>query len=257
MGKRVSAKRTAAERRALAERPIAEVAEHHPVIKDYLDKMATASELETLDMRLAISQILSGQEAILGNQRDQAAEIARLRAKFDAYDRDARKWDNDRAKFLEDVIAQGNKLKVKGEKLDRIKAKAANMYQEARVNARATVATERLALEQKLAAQPQVTVIAPGEIELRNTSMGPEPHVVPTVISIGHKRWVLQPGEPTVVPLAVKQQLDQRARSRQETAARKELLSGTIKDTSIQPKWDAINRQFGSAADGIPLASQV
>ncbi|MBU2177493.1 MAG: hypothetical protein KJ556_20565, partial [Gammaproteobacteria bacterium] len=85
-----------------------------PVVKAVLsEEFATKmNNQEVLDIALGLQQLIKGQNSILENQAKQEEELIRLRARVDKYDEDARKWETDKDKFLEDVYKKADSLRI-------------------------------------------------------------------------------------------------------------------------------------------------
>jgi hypothetical protein len=210
-----------------------------------LANIHTMPNVEALDVALALQQIIRGQESLLSNQEKFGKELSDLRGRMDAYDKAEIEFNENKEKFIEKVVARSESLKATGDKKDRILAKGALMMQSAVKDARASIVSDNLAFEEKLARMPRVTVTSPGKLETIMQGGVPTPVMFPEEIRIKHKVWVLRPGVPTEVPEIVAKALDDRRKVEAENASRSELLQKNLNNDELISRMRDIDRKFG------------
>ena len=233
-----------------------------PVVKAVLsEEFATKMDnQEVLDVALGLQQLIKGQNSILENQATQAEELAKLRARVDKYDEDAKKWDDDKDKFLEDVYKKADSLRISDPmKRASFEGKEGVKIENAVSAARVKHATNRLEFEQQLALMPKVTVTSAGRIEKTDAGGQLTARIVPEIIRIKHKVWILKPGVPTEVPLIVAQQMEHRQRIQDEGNERKKALMlddgiMTAKNEMgrVAQSWQNINNEYKVGTDPMP-----
>jgi len=210
---------------------------------------------EALDIALALQQILRGQNSILGQQETMGQEIVRLRKQMAEYDEAARKWNEERDKFQDEMDARFERLRIDDEEArTRLVAKQTQSAADAAARARAVVIERKKNLEKRLLEEPKETVVVPGKVKMIRNGSEIKPVVMPVVVRIGQLEWRLQPGVPTQVPRSVAQRIKTLEREEEEQEARKRLLdaSGAIKNIDeVRRGWAEINRQYGSPTDGV------
>jgi hypothetical protein len=180
--KKKEALNTPAERQALLDKPIADIASHHAAARELLsDDFVTGRESDGLDARVALSMLLKGQQEMTSAMQ---SELAHIRARMDAYDQAAEAWEKDRQRFMEEVISAADKIRPTGERLERAKAEAAQVYSDSIQQARAQRVNKQLQIEAELKTMEQELVVSPGVIEMRSVQGQPQPTLVPQVIRL-------------------------------------------------------------------------
>lgn len=223
-----------------------------PVVKAVMsENFVTGTNAEALDIALAIQHLIKGQASVLENMKTITDEVAKLREQYNKWDEDARKYNENREKFIQDINEKANKLRVTDpiEKAN-IKAKALELHKMAVAKARVVAATNRVALADQIAREPKEMIISPGKLETVMEGGYQVTRLVPEVLRIRGMRWVLSPGVPTKVPKFVaevyrKKLQDRALESRQEELIR---LGGNTDWTNdpkremsyVQMKWNEI-----------------
>lgn len=189
-----------------------------PVVKEILNGgLSKASDQEALDMALALRQIIRGQEQTLEQIAKQNAEIAQLKQEAAARDEAARKFNENQQKFLDDVRAAADSLRLKGAELDKLKANAARETQKAYQDALAKAKTDALEFEQALARMPKVQVMSGGVPLMTMQNGQPAIRIKPEIVRIKTKTWVLPPGKMVEVPMIVAEVLSERRAGQEKT----------------------------------------
>lgn len=224
-----------------------------PVIRDMLsEKFTDGSNAEASEIGLALQALLRGQNSMLANQDQYSRELAQLRQRMDEMDQAARRWEEDREKFVQEVLDKAEKLRAVGNEKDKIIAQGANEFQAAIAKARAEQAVDHIKFEQVLAAQPKVSIVSPGELVMVMENGRQVAKIMNETVKIKHKKWVIPIGKVVEVPLVVAQVLEQRRRTQAETEAREKLLSANLESSKLDEKWKQLNSTFNSTTDTIP-----
>lgn len=213
-----------------------------PAVRDLLTKLPTATNLEALDIAMALQQIIRGQNSLLANQETQGREIAALRQRMAEMDQAAEKYDTDQRKFIEDVLSKAPRA-TDSEK-DKLIAQGSQMFTEAVSKARASIAHDRLRFEEELAHMEQELVMSPGVPQMVNMNGHIEIKVFPEEVRIKHKVWRLPPGQPTMVPQVVAETLRNRRVSQMETAERQAALQRNLEKPDLDAEMARINTKY-------------
>ncbi len=226
-----------------------------PAVKA-LKQLPEASNLDALEIALALQQLIRGNASILENQKEQADELNRLKAEMAKMDESARRWETDRQAWLDEVNRKADAIRPSEAEKEKIEARESTRIQKAVDKARAEFVVEKQMFDQKLAAEEKVTVTSPGEFLLARVGGGPpQPRLYPEVIKIKHREWILQPGVPTEVPKTVAEFMRLKRKQQQELAARQDALSpdpriGKYKEYDlVDQRMREIDKQFGSSSD--------
>lgn len=226
-----------------------------PAVRAMLsDKFVEGSNVEATQIALALQQIIRGQNSLLSNQDRFAEELNALHRRMDEMDKAAQAWETDRERFIQEQLDKAESLKATGYDKDKILAKGGQMFTDAVAKARAEHSVELVKFEQQLAAMPKVTIVSGGEIAMVMENGQPAVKLMNEVVKIKNHRWVLPVGQPTEVPLVVKQVLDERRRLQEETRAREKLMSANLESSSFAEKWGEINKKYNSTTDTLPSA---
>lgn len=209
--------------------------------------MPEMSNIEALPVALALQEIIRGQSSILRNMDTMGDELAKLKAQMAKYDMAEEKYNQNRDKFVQEVLDKAAGLKALGDQKDKLIAKGTIQMQEAIQNARAVNASDKLQFEDQMRKMPKVTVMSPGKWESGSVSGGqPVNQLVAEEVRIKHMRWLLPPGVAVEVPQAVAEVLAHRRRSDMETAERQALLSKIMNNDDLTTKMQEINKKYGS-----------
>lgn len=223
------------------------------------DDFVTASEVEALDVKLALQQLIRGQSALLNNMDTMSGEVSRLRQRMTAYEAAASAYEQDRKKFVEEIESRSELLLKREEERNAIRAKAVNDVSEMVAVKKANAKMDAMEMKRRLLAEPTETVLVTGNWV--NVSVGQgrsQMKLYPEYINIHGVQFKLEPGQHTV-PRSVAEIIRQRQANAAEQAERKEAISaapGKIrKDTEVAKDWDAISKKYNSSAGQIVTAS--
>lgn len=181
------------------------------------------TNMQALDLAQALQKIIRGEFSPVVEQTQR--EMARLRERMDKMDKAAEKYQEDQQKFIEGVLSRAEKLKLTGEAAEKLKANAAIDARKEFELARANLVHENLRFDEELKNMEKIMVVARGEPVLVRKGDMPEIVIKPEVVGIKHRRWVLQPGVPTMVPKIVAEELNRRYASKAKTEELKKVLS--------------------------------
>lgn len=211
-----------------------------------LHTISTASNLEAVEIAMALQQIIRGQDSLLANQTSMGEEIARIKQHMAEVDEATEKYNTDQKKFIEDVLSQAESLKVSGDAKDKLIANAAQTTAKAMAEARANIVNDRLKFEEDLSKMPKVTIVSAGVPEIVNINGHMEMRVFPEEIRIKHKVWRLPPGQPVSVPEIVSKAIEQRRKSQQETYERQAAMQKNLEQGELEHEMQRINTKYGS-----------
>lgn len=245
----MSKKKTQSEQAELLNKPVKDVAENHQAVRDLMDdSFVTKSDLEVTDITVALRELLRGQKTI-------GQELHNLRARMDEYDKAAEAFNTDQEKFIQDVFDKAQSLRKTGDEYDKEVAKGVKMFENEIKVAKAEHVNSRLRFEEELRTMSKVTVTSPGVPELVMRNGAQTPVMVPEIIRIKHKQWVLQPGIPTEVPKIVADRYQQILEMRRENQELQNALGAQMKDTELFKKLAEINKKYGAGPDRFPIGS--
>lgn len=242
-------KRTKSEQAEILNKPVADVADSHPAVRALTDdSFVEKSDVEAFEIGNALRELLTG-------QRMMTEQVARLSERMDKYEKVAQEFNADKDKFIQEVLDRAEHLKATGEEKDRIIAKGAKQFEDARKNAKANQVHGKLLFEEQLRNMPKETIVSPGvpEIVLQNGQQVPV--VAPDVIRIKHKVWMLMPNVPTEVPAIVAERFRQIQRGREELRERQAVLQANLKDTELVRRLAEINKRYGSPTEAMQTGS--
>lgn len=214
------------------------------------DEFVTGGDRQALEKALALQQYLRGEDAsVLGrmaqNLERMTETMAKLNERMDKYDEAAKRWEENQQKYIEEVLAKSESLLVKGPAKEKLVAQAATEMQQKIQAARAEVASDRLVFEQQLKTMKKVQFSVAGDMVMTREG----PRLLPVVISIKHKRWVLEPGKIYKLPKIVADEYHRRQRDLAHNQKLKGLLSATNirKDVELASEWSKLEREAGEA----------
>lgn len=238
----------------ILESPIEDVAAHHPLVLEMMNRLAGATQMEAVNIGLALQQIVRGPSSLLANQNDPnvAQTIQRMRSRAAAQDAAAEAYEKNKEAFALDVIGQAEKIMPTGEKRDQIIARAMKEFQEARNNATAKQINKKLKLQYEIEHGAKETIAVTGQMINISQNGASTPVIVPEVIRIGSFVWRLAPGT-HVVPSIVAQRYRSIVKSRAEKEERKQVLLKNPEYNEAERKFGQIDKKYGSGGDRLPL----
>lgn len=239
---------------------VEDVAYHHPIVKQLMDRLPNATATEAVNIGLVLQQILRGDASILSNPDDPGARAAKekLLREAEARDRAAEAFDKDAQGFAEEVFRQADKIRPVGDQLDRTIAQGMDRAQYAREMAVAKKAHRQLRLQEILKNGPRETINVIGETEtfMQNGVQGRRE--IPVIINVMGARFVLPTGTHTV-PHIVAERYREIERSRAEIIERQKVLSlNTNKSyNEVEMANKLIDDKYGTSAQHLPLVGDM
>lgn len=221
------------------------------VVKDLLsDKFVTGTDTEVGPIALALAELLTGMKA---SQAQQDAIMKRL----DKYERAQVAWEKDKKKFLEDIDKRSASLIVTNPlEKEKMMAQWAVAAKEAQELAAAQNAANRIKFDQILETEPKETIISSGIMETHREGNELVPYLVPEVIAIKHRKWVLPPNERIDVPHTVAVVFRERQRQREALKERQNLMrDGKTEAGVVANEWNKINEKYKLGGDAMPTPS--
>lgn len=209
-----------------------------PAVRD-LAKIPEMTNEQALDVAVALQQILRGQQT-------QGEELAKIRAEMVRMDKAAKKWEEDRVKFVEEVERRASKYELAAAEKEKLLAKEAGHLQELVREAMAQAAVDKMRFDQILAAEPKETIVSPGELLMVNESGAQMAKLVPEEIRIKHRVWVLEPGVPVEVPKSVADFVRSKRRQARETSERQAALQRNLESNELDREFARINKEYNS-----------
>jgi hypothetical protein len=240
----MSKRRTALSNEEITSKPLA-LFENEPVVKDLMsDKFVKGTNSEATEIAIALRLLINGQDTLLQNQQKQSEEMSRIREKMAKMDADAERWETDRQRFEDEINAKADSLRTRNP--DTIVANGAIEMQNAIVQARAEIHTDRMKFHEMLNRMPKVMVVSPGELVQVMEGGRPVNKIMPETIRIKDMVWSLKPGDLTEVPEIVAAALRDRRRSEEEQRVREDMLSKNYEQPVLQRKWAEANQLYKS-----------
>lgn len=197
------------------------------------DDFVEGSNVEASQIAMAINRILHGMEM-------QQAQMNKVVERMDKMDEDALRREEANKKYIEEVLDKAEKLKLTGEEKDKVQAKGIALAQNAIKVAKAEAVQMRLEFEERLKNEPKETVKSFGEpiyvMEHGQQTM----KIVPEVVRIKHKKWVLPINQEIEVPKSVADYLRVKKERLDRDAKLKGLLQGDLEAGELAQKWNEI-----------------
>lgn len=223
------------------------------VVRDLLQNYPHMTARQALESQLALERIASG-DLSQQDTPEERERIAKLRGQAEAMDRAARAYEEDPQKFMDDMMQQADKIRPTGDRKERIKAQAAQMYQQAQAHAVASRTTKKLQFVHELKFGPKEEIMVPGIWEIING----QSVLSPEVIRIMDRMWILPPGK-HIVPKPVAEHYRQMRKIRAENDAREAILKTTDRNPDgmelgeLQRRMREIDKRFGSVSKYTPI----
>jgi hypothetical protein len=217
-----------------------------------LSKFEELSNVDALNVGLALQQILRGQKSLLDNQDKFSEELNRIKARMDEQDKEAIKFNEDREKWITNVLNKAEKLKATGDKKNKLIAKGVETFENELALARANQSVDKLKFEQELARQPKVKIISPGRLETIMQNGQPIAKLFNEEVRIKHKVYVLPAGREIEVPQAVAEILANRRKMESENSELQLAGSELPEYNKLNEKMAAIKSKYNSSMDTPP-----
>lgn len=201
---------------------------------------------EALEIALQVQALLRGDFALINQRTAESQEaIRRLEERMDTYDRAEEKFETDRQGFLDDVTQRAEKLKLTGERKNKLIANASAQYRSLVEETRAAGGVNRSAFDRLIETMPKEQVMWPYSLEIIDGAT----KEVPLVVRIRHRAWSFKPGETVQVPTIVAERLREIHQQHQELVERQQALSGDLSDVALAQRWGQISQRYRSSTD--------
>jgi len=230
-----------------------------PVVRAILSEdFVTKSNVDAFEISLALQELIRGQNSMLSMQDQMGGELSKLRGRMDSYDKDAKKWENNRKEFMDEVNYRAKDLLMDDKGKQRLLAQEAQHVQEAIQRKMAETHVDRLKFEQLLQTMPKETILPVGKFLTVSEDGVIKQRLEPEVIKIKHHTWVLQPGVPAEVPTLVADEWRARHKLMQENVERKALMNADrpTENMIVAQKWGEINKKYQSGVDAFKADSR-
>lgn len=208
------------------------------------------SNLDVSQIALLLQELVRGQNSLLARYEDTSVQIAKLRERQDQADQEIAARLEANQKFVEEVMDRAESIKRTGEAHDKLIAQGVAEYQKAVTKARATRAANDLAFKEKLMKEEKVTIISPGQLITTMEHGQQVSKIVPEEVHIKNIHMAIPVGRPVEVPRTIANYLEERRKSKEETARRQEILSKHMEASKLAEEWGKIG---GSKTDHMPI----
>ena len=220
------------------------------VVQEMLsDNFVKAKDTEAAYIAKALAELLTGQQMTTD-------QINKLMSRFERIERAQEAWENDKQKFLDDIDARSRALLTNDpHKKDKYAAEFMSAAKEAREQAVAQESMSRIMFHQQMESEPKETITSSGIMEIYREGESLIPRVMPEVISIKDRKWVLMPGVPTEVPHTVAVRFREIQATRASLEERKNLMKdGRNESRMVSAEWQKINQKYKTGGDTMPTA---
>ena len=231
--------------------------------EDRVVREALSSDFLHMDSVAATKLMVEFQKLIMGQSsliESQNEKLNRILERQEEFERKQQEFEANKQKWLEEVSERANRHRIADpDDLEHWRAKQAEKATAVMAQARVEEVQQRVLFERKLADEPKVPVMWPGEAEtvIQNGSM--TMRMRGKVVSIKHLRWQYEPGKIVEVPETVAKRLEQINRQEQHLEQRKNILSldnGFTQENEqlkVAQKWAEADRNSGSPSGAFPL----
>jgi len=179
-----------------------------------------------------------------------STELSGLREHAEGRDKAEEAFNRDREGFIEGVFSRADSIKLTGEKAERAKAQAMQMYKAARENKIAMRRNKELQVDHMIAVGPRMSVNATGYWLQVGSAPNTQRILKPDVVRVMHRSWTLEPGLNENVPELFVRQYELLQRSRMETQERQQAMSatqsgGSLHTTKMEQRLMEIDKKYG------------
>ena len=207
------------------------------------------SAREMLEVHIMLDRFLLAKGSLLEDPT-RSDELSGLRGQAEAHDRAEAAFNQDREGFIEGVFSRSEGIKLTGEKAERAKAQAMQMYKAARENKIADRRNKELQVDHMIAVGPRMSVNATGYWLQVGSAPNVQRVLKPDVVRVMHRTWTLEPGINQDVPEIFVRQYELLQRSRMETQERQQAMSankpgGSLHSTQMEQRLMEIDRKYG------------
>lgn len=228
-----------------------------PAVRALLTKLVTATDSEALDIALQLQRIIRGPASMLENLDDPSVqkEMNRLKAERAKLDETRKAYEADRVKFIEESLNNAEKRYTKAE-WEQIRAKGLEEYRDALAMERADMESAKLQFHQDLKTMPEIEIDVEPIYETYMVNGAQSVRVLPQVITILDRRWVLPAGKQKV-PQIVAEWYEEIKRNRAENRERAEAMSADAGRSAqqIEVLNQKINRKYKTTRESVAVPS--
>lgn len=204
------------------------------------------TNLEAFEIALALQNIVRGQNSLLANQEKMSEQIAKMRKRMAEMDAQAEKWENDRQRFIDEVTARADRVRLTEAGQEQARAKAGIDLVEATRLARADITISREKYDTWLKTQPLETVVSPGKVVTVTENGAQVAKLIPEEVRIKHRTWIFRPGIPTDVPKPIADVLRSRRLSEEETRERMAVMAKNYESSELERRMKEIDAKYKS-----------
>jgi hypothetical protein len=234
-----------------AERMAAPASAYPQWMLDLLADLPNMTELEAVDAMLQLQKLVAGDAALLNNP-DMSPNVAKLREAAAHRDRVKEEFETDRVKFIEETLYQADQITPTGAEAERVKVRGQQMMQQAIKDAKNKKSAKAKYLDMLIDTGPKETIyVAPRTVR---TSKGTV--ILATQLKVGHRKFLLQPGE-NHVPFLVAQQYKESQVAEREQRLRDHAYKSTGHLGQIEKKMQEIDAEFGTSHEVDPRVRQM
>lgn len=211
-----------------------------------LQNFGEKSNVEAFDIALQLQQIIRGQNSMLANYEKMSDQIAKMRQRMAAMDEQAAKWETDRQRWLEEVTARADRVRLTEEGQEKARAQAGIDLAAETQKARARITVDRAEYDAWLKTQPFETVVSPGKVIMVSEGGQQTAKLIAEEVRVKHRIWQFPPGVPKDVPAPIAQILRDRRRSEAETQERMDAMKRNMESSLLEQKMKEIDNKYGS-----------
>lgn len=217
--------------------------------RNLLLQLPSATEEEAARITVLIQEYLKG-DSLRRDDPDWGLRASKLTERAVARDKAEEQWETRGQSWIDDIVHDAQGKLPNADQVDRLKAKGAKVFQEARKVVKGHRATKQMQLDQILKLGPKEEIHVTGNWMMVGGENDMHPEIRPDVIKIMHRTFVLEPGVHTV-PSVVAEAYRNMQAGRAEAGAREAILkgpgAGRLYDAGeIEDHWDAIDSKYGT-----------
>jgi hypothetical protein len=207
-----------------------------PAVKALLrDDFPELPNRESVEIGLALQQIIRGQASMLDNQDKFSKELDQVRRQMDEYDKAAERWENDKANWLDEMAELREKTRRDSDP-EKVAVNAIEATKKAYAEATATAVSDQMSFDDALSKMSTETIVSPGRIVNMKQGSGIVPTLEAEVIRLKHRQWVLPPGVSVEVPKLVADVYRQKQLEKQADQEFRDIYSLGADGTEMGPQ---------------------
>ena len=219
-----------------------------PLVRDLLsDEFVTMPDTQAAGIAKALAELLTGMKI-------NSAQNEAIMKRFDKIEKAQRAWETDKQKFLDEVDARSRSLLTTNPaQRDKYAAEFMQAAKEAKEMAIAQATMDKVQFHAQLENEPKETITSMGTMEIFREGDQLIPRVVPDVIAIKDRKWVLPPGIPVEVPHTVAVRWREIQRGRASIVERQNLMKDAKNESSVVAReWQRINEKYQTGGETMP-----